>query len=90
MLTFPKLNFFKIFSASDVDIDAETTLVVLPVVGNIPANAEYNVKAANNGKDILSFASKETIDLTCFAANPCIQLAEARPWLVAVASGVFA
>ena len=56
----------------------------------IPADDEYNVEAANNGKDILSFASKEMIDLTCFVANPFIQLAGAMPWPVAVASGVFA
>ena len=40
-----------IFFVSDMDIDAEAALTVLSIVGNIPADTEYNVETANNGKD---------------------------------------
>ena len=33
-----------IFFASDMDTGAEAALTVLSIVGNIPADAEYNVK----------------------------------------------
>ena len=40
-----------IFFVSDIDSDAESTLTVLSIVGNIPADTEYNVETTNNGKD---------------------------------------
>ena len=33
-----------IFFVSDIDSDVEPTLTVLSIVGNIPADAEYNVE----------------------------------------------
>ena len=36
---------FMIFFVSDMDTDAEAALTVLSIVGNIPADAEYNVEA---------------------------------------------
>ena len=41
-----------IFFVSDMDTDAEAALTVLSIVGNIPADAEYNVETTNNGKDV--------------------------------------
>ena len=51
MVSFSKLTFFLVFSVSDMDIDVETTLTILSIIGNIPADAEYNVETNNNGKD---------------------------------------
>ena len=34
-----------------MDADAEITLAVLSVIGNIPADAVYKVEVTNNGKD---------------------------------------
>ena len=39
---------FIIFFVSDMDTDAEATLTVLSIVGNIPADAEYNVETTCN------------------------------------------
>ena len=42
---------FMIFFVGDIDADVDATLTVLSIVGNIPADAEYNVETTNNGKD---------------------------------------
>ena len=47
----PLTNALLIFFVGDIDADADATLTVLSIVGNIPADAEYNVETTNNGKD---------------------------------------
>lgn len=55
--TVHKLTFTKEVTAASItletpmDADAEITLAVLSVVGNIPADAAYKVEVTNNGKD---------------------------------------